>query len=120
MAAAVHGLRTLRAATARDNAASQKVLTKTGFVPASAGPAALGGKQGTWYQRDLAAGDPDQPLATCSRSTQAGPAGCLADPTSRTCTTSGRQPKTGQITIYGWSTSEARATMAVGEPTAER
>src|SRR3977135_2865680 len=36
-AAARHGLRTLRAATARDNAASQKVLTKAGFVPV--GPA---------------------------------------------------------------------------------
>jgi RimJ/RimL family protein N-acetyltransferase len=53
----VHGLRTLRAATARDNAASQKVLTKSGFAPVGpAGPADLGGKHGTWYQRDLAAG----------------------------------------------------------------
>ena len=42
------------AATARDNAASQKVLTKAGFVPVGpAGPADLGGKSGTWYQRDL-------------------------------------------------------------------
>jgi len=57
LAATVHGLRALRAATARDNAASQKVLTKAGFVPAGpAGPADLGGKHGTWYQRDLAAG----------------------------------------------------------------
>ncbi len=55
LAAAVHGLRTLRAATAHDNAASQKVLTKAGFGQAGpAGPANLGGKQGTWYQRDLA------------------------------------------------------------------
>ena len=54
--AARHGLRTLRAATARENAASQKVLTKAGFVPAGpADPADLGGKPGTWYQRDLAA-----------------------------------------------------------------
>jgi ribosomal-protein-alanine N-acetyltransferase len=53
-AAARHGLRTLRAATARDNAASQKVLTKAGFVPVGpADPADLGGKPGTWYQRDL-------------------------------------------------------------------
>ena len=52
LAAARHGLRTLRAATARENAASQKVLTKAVFVPA--GPADLGGKPGTWYQRDLA------------------------------------------------------------------
>jgi ribosomal-protein-alanine N-acetyltransferase len=54
LAAARHGLRTLRAATSRDNAASQKVLTKAGFVPAGpADPADLGGKPGTWYQRDL-------------------------------------------------------------------
>jgi ribosomal-protein-alanine N-acetyltransferase len=57
LAAARHGLRTLKAATARENAASQKVLTKAGFVPAGpADPAHLGGKPGTWYQRDLAAG----------------------------------------------------------------
>jgi ribosomal-protein-alanine N-acetyltransferase len=57
LAAARHGLRTLRAATSHGNAASQKVLTKAGFVPVGpAGPADLGGKQGTWYQRDLAAG----------------------------------------------------------------
>jgi len=57
LAAERHGLRTLRAATARENVASQKVLAKAGFVPAGpAGPAHLGGKSGTWYQRDLAAG----------------------------------------------------------------
>jgi len=57
LAAARHGLRTLRAATARENAASRKVLAKAGFVPAGpADPADLGGKPGTWYQRDLAAG----------------------------------------------------------------
>jgi len=56
LAAARHGLRTLRAATARENAASQTVLTKAGFVPVGpADPADLGGKPGTWYQRDLAA-----------------------------------------------------------------
>ena len=56
LAAARHGLRTLRAATARKNAASQKVLTKAGFIPVGpADPAHLGGKPGTWYQRDLAA-----------------------------------------------------------------
>ena len=54
LAAARLGLRTLRAATARDNVASQKVLTKAGFVPVGpADPAHLGGKPGTWYQRDL-------------------------------------------------------------------
>ena len=55
LAAARHGLSTLRAATSHDNAASRKVLTKAGFVPIGpAGPADLGGKSGTWYQRDLA------------------------------------------------------------------
>jgi [ribosomal protein S5]-alanine N-acetyltransferase len=54
IAAARHGLRTLRAATSHDNAASQRVLAKAGFVPAGpAAPADLGGKSGTWYQRDL-------------------------------------------------------------------
>jgi ribosomal-protein-alanine N-acetyltransferase len=40
------------------------VLTNAGFVPVGpadpADPAHLGGKQGTWYQRDLAAGDVQQ------------------------------------------------------------
>ncbi|QMU69156.1 GNAT family N-acetyltransferase [Streptacidiphilus sp. P02-A3a] len=55
LAAARHGLHTLRAATSHANAASRKVLTKTGFVPVGpADPADLGGKPGTWYQRDLA------------------------------------------------------------------
>jgi [ribosomal protein S5]-alanine N-acetyltransferase len=54
LAAARHGLRILRAATSRDNAASQKVLAKAGFVPVGpADPADIGGKPGTWYQRDL-------------------------------------------------------------------
>jgi ribosomal-protein-alanine N-acetyltransferase len=59
LAAARHGLRTLKAATTHQNVASQKVLTKAGFVPAGpADPAHLGGKPGTWYQLDLAtAGD---------------------------------------------------------------
>jgi ribosomal-protein-alanine N-acetyltransferase len=58
LAAARHGLRTLRAATSHENVASQKVLVKAGFALAGpAGPAHLGGKSGTWYQRDLAAGD---------------------------------------------------------------
>ena len=55
IAAARHGLHTLHAATSHENVASQKVLAKAGFVPAGpAGPADLGGKSGTWYQRDLA------------------------------------------------------------------
>jgi [ribosomal protein S5]-alanine N-acetyltransferase len=54
IAAERHGVRTLRAATSHDNAASRRVLTKAGFVPAGpAAPADLGGKSGTWYQRDL-------------------------------------------------------------------
>jgi len=54
IAAARHGLRTLRAATSHGNAASRKVLAKAGFVPVGpATPADLGGKSGTWYQRDL-------------------------------------------------------------------
>jgi ribosomal-protein-alanine N-acetyltransferase len=56
IAAARYGLRTLRAATSHGNAASQKVLAKAGFVPVGpADPASLGGKPGTWYQRDLTA-----------------------------------------------------------------
>ena len=60
LATARHGLRTLRAATSHDNAASRKVLTKAGFVPDGlATPADLGGKSGTWYRRDLPAVDRD-------------------------------------------------------------
>nr|BFE57556.1 GNAT family N-acetyltransferase [Dactylosporangium thailandense] len=55
LATARHGLRTLRAATTGQNAASQRVLAKAGFVPVGpADPADLGGKPGTWYERDLA------------------------------------------------------------------
>ncbi|WP_031465872.1 GNAT family N-acetyltransferase [Sciscionella sediminilitoris] len=55
LAATRHGLHRLRAVTSHANAASQKVLTKAGFVPAGpADPADLGGKPGTWYLRDLA------------------------------------------------------------------
>jgi ribosomal-protein-alanine N-acetyltransferase len=54
LAAARLGLRTLRAATAHRNVASQKVLARAGFVPVGpADPAHLGGRPGTWYQRDL-------------------------------------------------------------------
>ena len=57
LAAARHRLRILRAGTSHDNVASQKVLAKAGFVPAGpADPADLGGKPGTWFQRDLTAG----------------------------------------------------------------
>ncbi|MFB9235525.1 GNAT family N-acetyltransferase [Plantactinospora siamensis] len=54
VAASRHGLRTLRAATSHRNVASQKVLTRAEFVPVGpADPAHLGGKPGTWYERDL-------------------------------------------------------------------
>jgi [ribosomal protein S5]-alanine N-acetyltransferase len=57
LAAARHGVRTLRAATSSANAASTQVLLKSGFVPVGpADPADLGGKAGTWYERDLTAG----------------------------------------------------------------
>jgi ribosomal-protein-alanine N-acetyltransferase len=57
LAVAQHGLHTLRAATSSQNVASQKVLAKAGFVPVGpADPADIGGKSGTWYQRDLTAG----------------------------------------------------------------
>jgi [ribosomal protein S5]-alanine N-acetyltransferase len=59
LATAQYGLHTLRAATARQNVSSQKVLIKAGFVPAGpADPAHIGGKQGSWYQRDLAVDQP--------------------------------------------------------------
>jgi ribosomal-protein-alanine N-acetyltransferase len=54
LAASRHGLRTLRAATSHANAASQRVLTKAGFVLVGpADPADLGGKPGSWFQRDV-------------------------------------------------------------------
>jgi ribosomal-protein-alanine N-acetyltransferase len=65
LAAAQHGLRTLKAATTRENVASQKVLVKAGFVPV--GPGDVAGKPGTWYQRDLAPADPDRGQAPRTR-----------------------------------------------------
>jgi ribosomal-protein-alanine N-acetyltransferase len=54
LAATRYGLRTLKAAVSDTNVASQKVLARSGFVPAGpADPAGLGGNPGTWYQRDL-------------------------------------------------------------------
>ena len=56
LAVAQHGLHALTAATSTENVASQKVLTKTGFVPVGpSDPTDIGGKQGTLYRRDLAA-----------------------------------------------------------------
>jgi len=54
LAAAHYGLHTLKAMTTHENVASQKVLTKAGFVPV--GPADVAGRPGTWYELDLAAG----------------------------------------------------------------
>jgi RimJ/RimL family protein N-acetyltransferase len=46
-----HGLRTVRAATALVNVASQRVLLKAGFVPVGpADPGHVGGRPGTWYE----------------------------------------------------------------------
>ncbi len=51
VAATQYGLRTLRAATTYDNVASQRVLTRAGFVPD--GPAEPGGKSGLGFRLDL-------------------------------------------------------------------
>jgi ribosomal-protein-alanine N-acetyltransferase len=49
-----HGLRSLRAAVSDQNTASRRVLAKAGFVLTGlADPSEIGGKQGSWYQRDL-------------------------------------------------------------------
>jgi [ribosomal protein S5]-alanine N-acetyltransferase len=56
LATAQYGLRRLMAATTHDNAASQRVLAKTGFVPV--GPADLSNGPGTWYQLDLGQAEP--------------------------------------------------------------
>jgi ribosomal-protein-alanine N-acetyltransferase len=54
LAALRHGVRTIRAAAAHSNPASQGVLSKAGFVPVGpAEPEDLDGKPGSWYQRDL-------------------------------------------------------------------
>jgi [ribosomal protein S5]-alanine N-acetyltransferase len=59
LAASRHGVRTLRAATSRGNVASQRVLLNAGFTEAGpADPSDLGGKQGTWYQRDIVPASP--------------------------------------------------------------
>jgi ribosomal-protein-alanine N-acetyltransferase len=57
LAASRHGVRTVRAATSHANVASQRVLLKVGFHPVGpADPSAIGGKEGTWYERDVATG----------------------------------------------------------------
>ena len=63
LAAYRYGMRVLKAATSDQNVASQWVLIKAGFVRAGAAdPADIGGKQGSWYRRDLTAADPHRPL----------------------------------------------------------
>jgi [ribosomal protein S5]-alanine N-acetyltransferase len=57
LAASRHGVSTLRAATSHGNVASRRVLLNAGFVPVGpAGPADLGGKRGTWFERGLGEG----------------------------------------------------------------
>jgi [ribosomal protein S5]-alanine N-acetyltransferase len=54
LAASRHGVRTLRAATSHGNVASQRVLLNAGFTEVGpADPSDIGGKQGSWYQRDI-------------------------------------------------------------------
>ena len=54
-AATAFGLRTIRAATSDANIASQEVLLEAGFVLIGrANPADLGGKPGSWYERQIA------------------------------------------------------------------
>ena len=54
IAASTYGVRRVLAAASRANVASQRVLVKAGFVVAGpADPAEIGGKEGSWYSRDL-------------------------------------------------------------------
>jgi ribosomal-protein-alanine N-acetyltransferase len=55
LAQAQWGLARIRAATSLQNLASQKVLTKAGFLPVGpADPDDVGGRLGIWYERVLA------------------------------------------------------------------
>ncbi|MFI5287870.1 MAG: GNAT family N-acetyltransferase [Candidatus Dormibacteria bacterium] len=56
-----YGLRTLRAATSNENAASRRVLTKAGFV--GVGPVEVGGRQGMRYELALASLRPTAVIA---------------------------------------------------------
>ncbi len=58
LAASDHGVRVLRARTTHQNLASRKVLTKVGFIPVGAADD-VGGRPGTWYERNVAAESPD-------------------------------------------------------------
>ena len=70
LATSRHGVSTLRAATSHENVASQRVLLNAGFIEVGpADPSDIGGKQGSWFQRDLvpAAGS-GTPSSSSSRS----------------------------------------------------
>jgi ribosomal-protein-alanine N-acetyltransferase len=59
LAASRHGIGTIRAATSQDNVASQRVLLNAGFTQAGpADPSDIGGKQGSWYERDVRPASP--------------------------------------------------------------
>jgi ribosomal-protein-alanine N-acetyltransferase len=54
LAAEKLGVHTIRAAVADLNVASRRVLVKAGFVAVGpADPASIGGKVGTWYEREV-------------------------------------------------------------------
>ncbi|HXJ62991.1 MAG TPA: GNAT family N-acetyltransferase [Actinomycetota bacterium] len=54
LAASQYAITEVRAAVAHGNLASRRVLLKAGFTAVGpADPADIGGKQGTWYRRDL-------------------------------------------------------------------
>jgi ribosomal-protein-alanine N-acetyltransferase len=56
------GIDTIRAATSRSNTASQHVLLTAGFAEVGpAHPSEIGGRQGSWYERHLAAGQSWEP-----------------------------------------------------------
>ncbi|MFJ8545874.1 GNAT family N-acetyltransferase [Streptomyces sp. NPDC093586] len=72
IATARHGPRTLRTAASHDNTASRRVLTEAGCVPVGpAAPADLGGKSGTWYQRDSPAMDLEDRSLLCPQLSRA-------------------------------------------------
>lgn len=68
-AATTFGLRTIRSATSDTNIGSQGVLLKAGFVLVGpADPADLGGKPGSWYERQFV--PPSFPSRTLTRWTR--------------------------------------------------
>lgn len=68
-AATTFGLRTIRSATSDANIGSQRVLLKAGFVLVGpADPADLGGKPGSWYERQFV--PPSFPSRTLTRWTR--------------------------------------------------